>query len=484
MIQRSQRRKPEKVASARPASLDLHERLARQRVWFLRLMTASALALAMSLVLWLVRVPLNWHLAGIALSFVAGLFVQRPMQTWAVAWIRERMGLSYETALEQGDSQDSFGFVESLKQRASEEASKLALPKYQAWWLPMLAVAFGFAFLPLIPRVAALPTGLTPPPTTATTANQQVANAPEPTAQEATPPSANEPAATAEGASPPPSTGETDASQLSDATGSGSRTSAQNNQSADEEALGRFLDNLKQREPPSSGSVDTDLSSVMPQGQQTSPSDENSASRPRNEQTNPFAQPGENQSSQAQNQSDNSSQEQGEEGQGEQAQGGQSQQAQSQNQGAEGEQASEGEGEQNQAQSASSQGLGEQTEGQQGQEGGDQSASAEGAGRQEGVDSGQNGEGAGNLPGTPTALLSEDIGSSQQNPEFLEGRITEGPNNTAGAVRLPGESEQTVFPEGSAPSSFSRAEEEALTEGRIPLEYQEVIRNYFRGNGQ
>jgi hypothetical protein len=64
----------------------------------------------------------------------------------------------------------------------------------------------------------------------------------------------------------------------------------------------------------------------------------------------------------------------------------------------------------------------------------------------------------------------------------LQGQVSGGPNNTAGTVRLPGEMSQTIFPEGSAPSSFSRAEEEALTEGRIPLEYQEVIRNYFRGN--
>jgi hypothetical protein len=481
MIQRSQRGKQPQTSELRPVKLNLHERIASQRLWFLRLMTASTVALALSFVLWLLRVPLEYHLVGIALGFITGLFVRRPMQAWALAWIRERAGLSYETALEQRTRADDFGFSETLQQRASEETSRLAPPKYQVWWLPMLAVALGLAFLPLIPSVANIPSPFNAPPQTApttTTVNEPNPSEPnQPSAAEA----ANEPNATDASASPSSATGETNASELNNPGGSSSSSASQNNQSADEEALGRFLDNLKENEP-ESASPDADLSSVMPQGQRNSTSDEDNASRPRSEQTNPFAQPGDQQE-EGQAQADSSQNAEGEEGQGnegEQNQEGQSQgsqeqqQAQGENGGGE-EQASSGE---EQGEGTSPQSTGE--EGEQNQGGNGESASADGAGDQGENDTGQNAEGAGNLPGSPLGQSEEAIGSSQQNPEFLQGRVNEGPNNTAGTVRLPGETSQTVFPEGSSPGSFSRAEEEALTEGRIPLEYQEVIRNYFR----
>lgn len=485
MIQRSQRGKQPRATEARPISLTLHERIASQRLWFLRLMTASTVALALSFVLWLVRVPLEYHLGGIAVGFIAGLFARRPMQSWALAWIRERAGLSYETALEQRTRQDDFGFSETLQQRATQEVSRLAPPKYQVWWLPMLAVALGLAFLPLIPSVANLPSPFNiPAPTTTTTTNEPNPSEPnQPTATQA----ANEPNETNSSASPSESTGETNASELNNPTGSSNTSASQNNQSADEEALGRFLDNLKENEPPSSDSPDADLSSVMPQSQ-GGQSDEDNASRPRSTQTNPFARPGEQQEGQPnanQNSEQGQGNEQGQQDQGQQGQeqGQEQQQAQSEN----GQGKEQGSGEEQAQQNADEQGGGQQgtgAEGEQNQQGSGQSASAEGEGNEQNNDTGQNAEGAGSLAGTPTGQGEEVMGDSQQNPEFLQGRVDEGLNNTAGTVRLPGETSQTVFPEGSSPGSFSRAEEEALTEGRIPLEYQEVIRNYFRTTPQ
>jgi hypothetical protein len=485
MIQRSQRGKQPRVSEPQPVTLNLHERIASQRLWFLRLMTASTVALTLSFILWLLRVPLEYHLGGIAVGFVAGLFARRPMQSWALAWIRERAGLSYETALEQRTRQDDFGFSETLQQRATQEVSRLSPPKYQVWWLPMLAVALGLAFLPLIPSVANLPSPFnTQAPTTTTTATNEL-NPSEPNQPTATQ-AANEPNATDSSASPSESTGETNASELNNPGGASESSASQNNQSADEQALERFLDNLKENEPPPSDSPDADLSSVMPQSQ-GGQSNEDNASRPRSTQTNPFARPGEEQQEQP-NANQNSEQGQGEEqgqeqqGQDQQGQQEQSQEAQSE-QGQGDEQASGG-------QEQSEQGAGEQAggepgtgqEGEQNQQGSGQSASAEGEGNEQQSDTGQNAEGAGSLAGTPSGQGEEIRGSSQQSPEFLQGRLDEGLNNTAGTVRLPGETSQTVFPEGSSPGSFSRAEEEALTEGRIPLEYQEVIRNYFRSN--
>lgn len=494
MIQRSQRGKQPRASEAHPIALNLHERIASQRLWFLRLMTASTVALALSFVLWLLRVPLEYHIGGIAVGFLAGLFARRPMQSWALAWIRERAGLSYETALEQRTKADDFGFSQTLQQRASEEVSRLAPPKYQVWWLPMLAVALGLAFLPLIPSVATLPSPFnTQAPTTPTTATNEP-NPSEPNQPTATG-AANEPNATDSSASPSSSTGETNASELNNPGGPSNASASQNNESADEEALGRFLDNLKENEPPPSDAPDADLSSVMPQSQGGQQSDEDNASRPRSTQTNPFARPGDqqqegqpnaNQNNSEQNQGNEEGQNQGEQGQ----QGQQQQQAQAQSENGQGEE--QGSGEEQTQQGADEQGGDEQGGGQQGtgaegeqnQQGSGQNASAEGEGNEQNNDTGQNAEGAGSLAGTPTGQTQEVVGDSQQNPEFLQGRVNEGLNNTAGTVRLPGETSQTVFPAGSSPGSFSRAEEEALTEGRIPLEYQEVIRNYFRTTPQ
>jgi hypothetical protein len=486
MIERSHRRKASKPQANPETLLRLHERLASQRLWFFRLLIASGIALVVSFVLWLVRVPLTWHLLGIVISFIAGLFTQRSMKSWALSWIRERAGLSYETALEQQE-RDDFGFTDSLKARASEEASRLPLPNYQVWWLPMLAVALGLVFLPLIPSLTNLPAPLltqpnaTPLPESA----NQTANSVDPAQPQTTSQPVAEPPSTSQ--APSQETGETDTSQLNDVTGS-STSPSNNNQSADEQALGRFLENLRDNQQPQDQAPDVDLSSVMqPSGNRSGqPSDEDHASRPRSEQTNPFSQAGENQSGEAQqgesqqNQSEAAQKGEGQQGQENQGQENQSQQAQGE-QGQEGassqssaEQPQEGAGE-----SAAQQGEGQQAQGEQGQEGAGQGMKAEGKGTEQGSDSGQNAEGAGSLPGTATEQSSEGIGSSEQNPDFLPGQMSQGPTNTAGTARLPGETGETVFPEGNAPGSFSRAEEEALTEGRIPLEYQEVIRNYF-----
>ncbi|MGL4609555.1 MAG: hypothetical protein ACRCYY_07695 [Trueperaceae bacterium] len=510
MIQPSQRRRPEKVIPTR-TTLDLHDQLAKQRLWFFRLMISSLAALTVSFVLWLVRVPLVWHLGGIAFAFVAGAFVagflvERSMKAWSLAWIRERSGLSYETALEKAQQervqrekaqQDSFGFATTVQKRALESAAQLTPPTYQAWWLPPLVVALGFAFLPLIPKLNALPTTLTArPPTT----NTNTPNAPA-TPEQPNPQRPNQPEANTSSTSPATSPREADTSGLEGSSNTGSGNP--NNQTADEEALGEFLDNLKQQQPPSTD-VDTDLSSVMPQSQRATSGNQDSSSQPRSEQprseqprsepTNPFSQASQSEGERAQQ--EQAQQEQTQQGEGEETQSQTEQQAQQseggQNEGAGANEQPEnqsGTSEQQQSTSqqnteANQEGSEPPTEGNEGEEGqqggGGQSANAEGEGRSE-SDSGQNADGAGNLPGTPVAQDSDDIGTSQQSPEFLEGQVTESASNTAGTVRLPGESEGTAFPETNAPSTFSRAEEEALTEGRIPLEYQEVIRNYFRG---
>jgi hypothetical protein len=64
-------------------------------------------------------------------------------------------------------------------------------------------------------------------------------------------------------------------------------------------------------------------------------------------------------------------------------------------------------------------------------------------------------------------------------PEQLEGQLEQGTINTGGQVRLPGDDDVTL-PGGSAPAEYQQGVERALSEGRIPVEYQEILRSYFR----
>jgi len=61
----------------------------------------------------------------------------------------------------------------------------------------------------------------------------------------------------------------------------------------------------------------------------------------------------------------------------------------------------------------------------------------------------------------------------------LPGVLQDGPENPAGTVRLPGDTE-VFLPPGRAVTEYQTAAEEALSEGDLPLAYQEVIRRYFR----
>ncbi|HZJ10632.1 MAG TPA: hypothetical protein VFD39_13115, partial [Trueperaceae bacterium] len=67
----------------------------------------------------------------------------------------------------------------------------------------------------------------------------------------------------------------------------------------------------------------------------------------------------------------------------------------------------------------------------------------------------------------------------QTQPDFLEGVLEDGPENPAGTVRLPGDTD-VALPPGRSAADYQSAAEEALTEGDLPLSYQEIIRRYFQ----
>lgn len=453
MIEPSRRRRAQRSDAD---YLQLHESLARRRVWSRKVWLASGVACAVSFVLWLFATPVPWHLGTIALAFTLGLLAPlRPAAEWALSWIRRSGGLSYETALELGGASDTYGFGEAVQKRAVTQAARLELPEQQAWWLPLLFIAFVLALLPVVPfrtatrlpfdtsRIGAERTPETPPePGTTPISETEDEDNPEndETAAEQ-PESENDAASTIEDFNAP----------------EGASPEANSERVADEEALERFLENMRERPQPE-------------------------------EQRNPFSsvtpQPQEGESQQ---------------GEGEGEEGAQTDSGEGET-GQEGDQGEAGENGENGNQEAGEQGEqeGEQAGGEQGEEGTEEASSEQGdsgepgeegsAGSSEGeqgeesglLEEGDGSDGTGQLPGSLTTRESEDLGEPESDPEQLQGELGSGPSNLAGTVRLPGTVEGGAGTGGASAGNFSQTEEQAITEGRIPVEYQEIIRNYFR----
>lgn len=470
MIRRSRRRTPTPTPDE---ALNVHVGMARARHWQRRLWLASACACAGSLLLWLAGTGLFVHLAGLVAAFGIGLALPvRSSLDWALGWV-SRHGLSYPTALElsqAGNADDPYGFYAAVAKRASAQAARLEPPRLQPWWLPLLVTALVLALLPVNPfgmRGGFSGTGSPNQNQRGADPTESAAEAlnPEDPAQ-ADPPdtAANLPADTPETGAAPPTLENLSAP-------GGAAAEGETGAPSDAEALDRFLETLRDRPPQNE-----------------------EANR---EQTNPFRgaapsqRPGESgEPREAQN---------GEQsGEGETAQNGEGQRGEPREaQDGPGEQGEQGEGDEA-GEPAEGQGD-EAAQGQAGQEDGEAAAEgdaqeaqpgdAEGrAAQQAGApgnedgrpEAGESGEGAGDSPGSPPLGDGNRLEPSNQDPEQLQGRLNNGPSNLAGTVRLPG-TQQTAAPSGGSTSAgFSRAEERAITEGRIPVEYQDIIRNYFR----
>jgi len=440
--------------------LQIHKTLARRRLWSRKTWLASALACGLSLILWLVAVPVPWHLGAVALVFILGLFAPlRPALDWALSWISRSGGLSYETALELEGTNDAYGFSEAVQKRAATQAARLELPEQQAWWLPLLFMAVVLALLPVVPfRTATrLPfdtnrigTERTPetPPEPGTTPVSETENEDEENQD-------------SEAASEQPEGEQDAASTIEDFNApDGASPEANSERVADEEALERFLENMRER-PQSEEEQVNPFSPVNPQPQ----AGEEGQGEGEGEE-GPRAEQGEGESG-----------EEGEQGQeGEQGESGSQESAEQD--GEEGEQGESGE--------AGDEG-GEETAGEPGEsgeegEGGEAGAAEAEQGSEDGglAEEGDGSDGTGNLPGSLSLTEGEDLGEPGSDPEQIRGRLDDGPSNLAGTVRLPGTVDGSQETGGAAASTFNQTEEQAITEGRIPVEYQEIIRNYFR----
>ncbi len=521
MIRPSQRRSKRPPSTPQPP-FELHRRLARRRRRRLRLLFCSAGALFLSLILWLAGVPLPLHLGGVALGFALGFLAPlKPQEPWALSWIENETGLSYRTALEHENANDAYGFHGAVAVRAQDLAGRLEPPAEQPWWLPALVLALGLVVLPAVGLPGfSLPGG-----------RGLVTQAPADTPADASPDTPESPPAEAEGGesetpqdapaeTPVESAAGSDARDFDTSDGSEGGAGGTPSEGSDSEALSSFLD--ARQEQTSAQEAGAPQGGGAPPPNESASDTDGAARGAGNPQAAPV--PANAQPSTASRGDEGTSQEgagaQGAAGeeQGEQSASGEEQgEGQEGNEGAEG--AAQGERDaqetaeqsqtgpaqaeqpQGQEQSAQEEGSTEQADDQEGAQDagapGDaaQAGAQEGNGEAQGVNapaSGEDGEGGalagdggGDGAGDGGSLqgLAEPApgleGSPQTPPEFLGGRRQEGASTLSGALQLPG-ADPGTRPTGEAAGDFDRSVERAITEGRIPVEYQEMLRNYFR----
>lgn len=468
MIAASQRRR-----RGRADAFRLHQELASRAAWSVRLRRGAVCALIASVVGLLLRAGLVPHLLLCLAGFALGSIVPvRGAVAEAFASIRRRAGLSYETALDvlATDGADEFGLRGAVVERARLAVRDVRPEPAPAWWLPALAVALGLTLFSLGGPLGGPGTtggagpGLTGGPTPGSSETPAAAGADQP--DDAVQPPEDAPGRAVD----EPTTPERDEDEAAE--GPGATPPAGEGGGA---PLSRFLDSLRER-PDSPADADEP---GAPGSDGTQPP---RADRP----TSPGGEGGDTERVELERR------QQGQQGE----QGGEAQ-AEDPSQGEGGEE-SEGSGD----------GDGQDQPGDGGDEesGQDGSSGEDGAGTSPGGDGalpsgdGQPSEGQGDAQssgltpddGGETGLdeaLGAGAGGGQETeagvaqssgePELLPGELRDGPENPAGTVRLPGDTEITI-PAGRSVSDYQAAAEEALTEGDLPLEYQEIIRQYFQ----
>jgi hypothetical protein len=450
--------------------LSLHKRFATSHYWRDRLFSCGIGAALLSLFAWLVGAGLTWHLgfiaAGAALGFLRPL---RSSQDWALHWLDSHWGLSYRTALESQESQgqeaqDAYGLRAALQQRVERAAKNLERPSIQPWWLPLFAIAFGLLLLPQVPWSGTSPFATTPP----ADGGEALVAEEEDDGQEV---AAQEDALTSEGERP--AAADALSSDAADAAGSpaeagqgSTSTSASAPESdtpLDRDALENFMRSLPEEEPPEEGAEEATEEGRAPaegEGEAGEPSRSREAA----------GQEGEGDTSEETGEGEAGA-EAGQEGEGEEG-----------SEPGEGESGAQ-EGEGNEGDEAGAE-AGEDGEGDEAaaQEGGAISPEAGGAeegGMPEEGEGGDLGQGAGAEGSAELEGFYEELERQEERLEFVPGQQEGGATSVSGVVRLPGGGE-AGGPAGSAAGSYERGLERAITEGRIPVEYQEVLRDYFR----
>ncbi len=128
----------------------LHERLSLARFFNIRILICSSIILPCSLLGWLLATPLLIHSLILALCLIVPWsFPRGKRASWGLTKLTEQTGLSYETAMEYSNqTDDKYDLIKGLRMRREEMVRNFEVPRYPPWWIPLLILSIGFLFLP------------------------------------------------------------------------------------------------------------------------------------------------------------------------------------------------------------------------------------------------------------------------------------------------------------------------------------------------
>lgn len=473
----------------------LHQRLARRRAAQERLFAGGVVALTASATAWLFGLTLPLHLGLLAVGFAVGFFwrfagVGRRAERWAFAWIEPRAGLSYLTAHELPAS-DTSALGEAVRVRAAR-AERLGPPPLEPWALPPLVLALALAFVPhfVLPTLRApleplLPRSLTAPPDPNAPADAALeAEAPQTqtAGNETGTPETAEPEADSE--TPPEDNAGDEGGESVNTDSPAPATGTAPSESA---TLERFLEGAGAPQPDAAGRQASGREAQAaaeaaarrsgaegdtPGGEGNGPGQPSAGALPGGDENAPSTasegRPAEDDALRNANRNLGGARPSGAE---DEATGGEGGEAGGQGEGtppeapgsAEPREAQSGAGSPGEGDGPSQPGPTSDGRSQTGQ--GSERGSSEEAGR------GSGGEQA----GSSERLLGGAGGALER----LSGRRTEGVPNLRAETLQQGDAPDAL-PQAGGPEGYRRAAEEVIREGRIPLEYQQLVRDYFR----
>ncbi|MEM7735253.1 MAG: hypothetical protein AAF267_05625 [Deinococcota bacterium] len=512
MINASQRQRDQNTRDG----LWQHLRLAQRFYWQTQLWHCALAGLAASVFGYVLGLPFLWHTVLTGLGFAVGFaWRSRHGKPKALRYIEDEIGLSYSTAVElqadidprdgieqtavEGfdDSQRTLAdtryrafFAKEVTRRANYRVRRLEQPKLQPWWLPMVALALILIILPNI-SLPRLPRRLGPNQPPPTQANGRPLN---PLAEET---AADDPLTEQPNASSPESESrpdEVDGERAAELEDFDTPDDSDAPPAGEGDTLDRFVEGLgssQSTESADSRPQPSEPDEPEPQaGGNAVPraGDQNFREIPPDDRVQNVAQgetpqgSGEFARDTGSDPSDQNS-EQGDadgdgrlaaadsnappedSGAGEESQEGE---AQAEQEGGDPQAGSQSQPESSPTDTPESGGNPQDTAADASQDAGD-------AGFDESLNDPSNGTGD---RGGRAETDDGELGDASD-PEQLESTLQEGVINVGGQVRLPGDDEVTL-PVGSSPEVFERGIEQALSEGRIPVEYQEILRSYFR----
>jgi hypothetical protein len=442
---------------------DLHERLARRYAADVRALRAAAAGLVASLLAWTFGLgPSNHALVVIAVALVAAALPVRPPVGRALGWIGRHAGLAYQTHVEHQEAPDPYGLLAEGALQARLSVRGVTPPARSTWWLPLAALSVAIW---LVAAVVGGPGAWGGLGAGGATPGAAAPRSTPPTTDPAPATAADEPTEEREDPAVPGVTGPRGGDDAGTADAPGAEAS-------ERETVERFLDNLRER-PSRETEREGDARGATRDGVR------DEAPRDGAGDETPVLVEGEGEREATLRRAPGPDEAEGDEGE-EPGAGGEG--------GDEGDEAgAEGDGDDATA-------AGEEGEDRAGEAGAD-------AGGDTGPspDAGERAEDGGEGPGAPEDEAGLDGGDgaeagagrgapstdpttelpSEGELEALRGILQSGVETPGGRVRLPGR-DDAHLPEGRGVERYERAAEEAITDGSVPVPYQEIIRNYFR----